>query len=232
MEGVGSCNDGDTSRTTEGKGLPSSGTRELTHALDAVVDGDAERTVRHAQTTKSTIDFLLTVGKLKSTKRRGWELQNLKNTESVADHMYRMAVMALVAPPMPGIDRSRCVSMAVVHDIAEALVGDITPHCGVPKAEKHALEEAAIQQMCEELGAGPAAELVRELWNEYEAGKTPEAKFVKDVDKIELLLQTAEYEELHKKKMSEFFEQTEGKFNTELGGAWFAEVASRRPPLP
>jgi putative hydrolases of HD superfamily len=47
-----------------------------------------------------------------------------------ADHMYRMGVMSLLATDS-GVDTSRCIRMALVHDIAEAIVGDITPHCGV-----------------------------------------------------------------------------------------------------
>jgi hypothetical protein len=55
--------------------------------------------------------------------------------------------MAFVAGTQPGYDAAKCVKMALMHDIAEAIVGDLTPHDGVPKAEKHAREAAAIARM-------------------------------------------------------------------------------------
>lgn len=58
--------------------------------------------------------------------------------ESVADHSYRAAVLAMALPP--GLDRDRCVKMALLHDLAESMVGDITPSCGVTTEEKHGRE--------------------------------------------------------------------------------------------
>ena len=63
--------------------------------------------------------------------------------------------MAFVAGSLPGYDASKCVKMALMHDIAEALVGDITPHDGVSKADKHAREAAAVEKM--QLMLGDAA---------------------------------------------------------------------------
>ena len=60
--------------------------------------------------------------------------------------------MAFVAGSLPGLDGAKCVKMALVHDIAEAVVGDITPHDGVSKADKHAREAAAVEKMQVMLG--------------------------------------------------------------------------------
>ena len=106
----------------------------------------------------------------------------------------------------------RCIKLALVHDVAESIVGDITPHCGVSDADKHAMEAAAVQQIQQMLGgaslAGERAALGRpradpprggaharpaharagdeiaELWNEYEQAQTEEARLVKDFDKV------------------------------------------------
>ncbi|KAM0031389.1 putative HD/PDEase domain, 5'-deoxynucleotidase YfbR/HDDC2 [Helianthus debilis subsp. tardiflorus] len=123
--------------------------------------------------------------------------------ESIADHMYRMALMALIADDLPGINRERCNKIALVHDIAEAIVGDITPSDGVPKVEKSRLEQAALNEMCEILGGGKRAEEIKEPWREYEDNASLEANLVKDFDKIEMILQALEYET--------------GKFQTEIG---------------
>ncbi|VAI56128.1 unnamed protein product [Triticum turgidum subsp. durum] len=109
--------------------------------------------------------------------------------------MYRMGVMALIAADLPaGVNRDRCVKMAIVHDIAEAIVGDITPADGVPKEEKSRREKEALDHMCALLGGGSRADEIRELWMEYENNATLEAKVVKDFDKVEMILQALEYE--------------------------------------
>ncbi|XP_034926815.1 uncharacterized protein [Populus alba] len=176
----------------------------------------------------STIDFLSLCHRLKTTKRAGWVKRGIKGPESISDHMYRMGLMALIAPDIPGIDRDKCVKMAIVHDIAEAIVGDITPSDGVPKAEKSRKEREALEHMCELLGAESRAKEMSELWNEYEENSTPEAKIVKDFDKVEMILQALEYENEQGKDLEEFFQSTAGKFQTEVGKAWALEIASRR----
>ncbi|KAJ4910011.1 HD domain protein [Raphanus sativus] len=71
-----------------------------------------------------------------TTPRAGWVKRELKNPESIADHMYRMGLMALVSTDIPGVNRDKCMKVAIVHDIAEAILGDITPTCGISKEEK------------------------------------------------------------------------------------------------
>ncbi|KAL4577961.1 hypothetical protein LXL04_014076 [Taraxacum kok-saghyz] len=127
--------------------------------------------------------------------------------------MYRMALMALIAGDVPGINRERCIKIAIVHDIAETIVGDITPPDGVPKVEKSRPEQAALNEMCNVLGGG---------MREYEDNASLEANLVKDFDKVEMILQALEYE------TDEFFLSTAGKFQTEIGKSWAAEINSRR----
>lgn len=176
----------------------------------------------------SAIDFLMLCHRLKATKRTGWVNHGLKETESIADHMHRMAVMAIIAAGFPGVNRDKCVKMAVVHDIAEAIVGDITPSDGVPKEEKSRRERAAIDEMCKLLGGGLAADEVKNLWLEYENNASLEANLVKDFDKVEMILQALEYETIHGKVLNEFYESTAGKFQTDIGKAWAAEIIMRR----
>ncbi|XP_058087593.1 uncharacterized protein LOC131234685 [Magnolia sinica] len=178
--------------------------------------------------TSSAIDFLTLCHRLKTTKRKGWINHGIKGPESIADHMYRMALMALIAGDLPGVNRERCIKIAIVHDIAEAIVGDITPSDGVPKEEKHRREQDALNEMCKVLGGGMRAEEIKELWAEYENNSSIEANLVKDFDKVEMILQALEYETEHGKVLDEFFLSTAGKFQTEIGRTWAAEVTSRR----
>ncbi|XP_075514536.1 uncharacterized protein LOC142549463 [Primulina tabacum] len=176
----------------------------------------------------SAIDFLSLCHRLKTTKRAGWVRKDVQKPESIADHMYRMGLMALIAPDLPGVNREKCIKMAIVHDIAEAIVGDITPADGIPKLEKSRREQEALESMCELLGGGPRAKEIGDLWMEYEENSSLEAKVVKDFDKVEMILQALEYEKEQGKDLEEFFESTAGKFQTDLGKAWALEVASRR----
>ncbi|KAL4316052.1 hypothetical protein HN51_070016 [Arachis hypogaea] len=184
-----------------------------------------------SSSASSVIDFLTLCHRLKTTKRKGWINHGIKSAESIADHMYRMALMALIAADVPGLNRERCIKIALVHDIAEAIVGDITPSDGVPKAEKSKREKAALSEMCELLGGGMRAEEIKELWEEYENNSSKEANLVKDFDKVEMILQALEYETEHGKVLDEFFISTAGKFQTEIGKNWAAEIISRRKSL-
>lgn len=62
-----------------------------------------------------------------------------EKTESIADHMYRMSIMAQIIEDLT-IDKSKCIKMALVHDMAEAITGDITPDDGISAEEKNRLE--------------------------------------------------------------------------------------------
>ncbi|KAH7569909.1 hypothetical protein JRO89_XS05G0016800 [Xanthoceras sorbifolium] len=216
---------------------------------------DAEAPIESSSSsTSSAIDFLTLCHSLKKTKRKGWINHGIKGPESIADHMYRMALMSLIVGDLPGVNRERCIKIAIVHDIAEAIVGDITPSDGVPKVEKSRMEQAALNEMCKVLGGGMRAEEIKELWAEYENNASIEANLVKDFDKgadseataiggfagteagsrlmgwmeVEMILQALEYEMEHGKVLDEFFLSTSGKFQTEIGKSWAAEINSRR----
>ncbi|KEH32596.1 putative HD/PDEase domain-containing protein [Medicago truncatula] len=178
----------------------------------------------------SAIEFLSICHLLKTTKRAGWVRRDVKNPESIADHMYQMSLMALIAPDVPGLDRNKCIKMAIVHDIAEALIGGITPPDGISKAYASRLEAEALEYMCEILGVGEGSrgKEITELWMDYEANSSPEAKFVKDLDKVEMILQALDYEDGQGKDLDDIFRSTAGKFQTEIGKAWASEIVSRR----
>eukprot|EP00897_Mesotaenium_endlicherianum_P006339 jgi/Mesen1/5733/ME000029S05045 len=171
-------------------------------------------------TPKHAIDFLTLISSLKRTKRAGWLRFGVEGAESIADHMHRMTIMALVGGGLAGVDTDRCMKIAAVHDIAEA--------DNVSKEEKQRLEANAIAHLCLTLAHSPAANEMRELWEEYEANSTPESKFVKDLDKMEMILQAFEYEQAQGKDLEEFFASTRGKFQTQIGKDWAAEIEARR----
>jgi putative hydrolase of HD superfamily len=126
--------------------------------------------------------------------------------------MYRMSIMTMMAPTSISskLDILKCCRMALIHDMAEALVGDITPVDNVLKPEKSRREETTMDYICTKLlgkfNGGLNGKDIRAIWQEYEDGETPESHFVHDIDKIELLVQMVEYERSHKceKELGEF----------------------------
>jgi len=154
---------------------------------------NAPDTAPDSASTDALLRFLHLAGKLKSTPRAGWALRGISRPESVADHSHRVALLALVLAPRaePRLDVTRCVALGLVHDLAEALVGDITPYDGVDAGEKRRREEDAMRQLA---GLGGDDSLLV-LWREYDAAQSPEARFVKELDKLETVLQAAEYEQ-------------------------------------
>lgn len=148
-----------------------------------------------------------------------------------------MSILTLLAPPSlrSKLDISRCTSMALVHDMAEAIVGDITPMDKVSKPEKSRRESTTMDFLTSKLlspsaGVGSiAGSEIKDLWREYEDGKTLESRFVHDIDKIELVLQMMEYERGGKGKvdLSEFLGVTK-KIRLEECKAWCNQVFDER----
>lgn len=134
------------------------------------------------------------------------------------------------------LDILKCCRMALIHDMAEALVGDITPADPVSKAEKSRRESVTMDYICTNLlgkfNGGLNGQEVRKIWQEYEDSETAESLFVHDVDKIELLLQMLEYERESKceKDLGEFT-WVASKIQGEEVKEWARQVFRERKEL-
>lgn len=91
-------------------------------------------------TPADAMKFFRIIGQLKTLKRTGWVNNECLLPESVADHMYRMTMLCFLITD-PNVNRDRLMKICLVHDLAEAVVGDITPLDGVSKEDKRKLEE-------------------------------------------------------------------------------------------
>jgi putative hydrolases of HD superfamily len=151
----------------------------------------------------SPVPFFHILERLKTTKREGWRRFNIVHGESIADHMYRMSIMTMVPPASLAtrLNVPHCTRMALIHDMAESLVGDITPLDGISHAEKRRREEVTMDYLCKSLlgnvHGGLSGGEIWKAWKEYEDSETLEAKYVQDIDKLELLLQMVDYERFH-----------------------------------
>ena len=131
---------------------------------------------------------------MKEINRTGWVNSGLNDVESVAAHTWGVAYLCLVLCPKE-LDREKVLSMSLVHDLGEAIIGDITPDDGVPRSEKYDLELNAINELTNDLEISDEVIL---LWKEYEENFTPEAKFVKACDKLDMALQASIYQNKYK----------------------------------
>lgn len=125
---------------------------------------------------------------LKALDREGWKRIGVPRPESVAAHSWGVALLALLRCP-PDLDREKLLAMAILHDLAEVRVGDLTPHDGVTKEEKHRRERAAMDDL---LAHRPD---LRAIWDEAEAGVTPEARLLKELDRADMGVQALLYGE-------------------------------------
>ncbi|MFT7245408.1 MAG: putative hydrolase of HD superfamily [Candidatus Azotimanducaceae bacterium] len=159
--------------------------------------------------SKSTplIEVWYEIIQLKQLFRQGWIQRGIDpgTCETVAEHTFGNAMLSLMLLPRhPELDALRVLMMALVHDVGEAYVGDITPADNVPAEEKKAREAAAIHKI---LGKLPHGEGLIEVWEEYEAQQTDEAKFVKQIDRLEFAMQASVYEHQGKIDGDEFYEK-------------------------
>lgn len=133
--------------------------------------------------------FLQGAERLKDTLRSG--LTSGGRPESTAEHSWRLALMiVLFARDLPGLDLERLLKLALIHDLGEAISGDVPATLQAPDDGREARERADMQALCAPLPADLRAELL-ELWEDYAAARSPEARLAKGFDKLETILQHA-----------------------------------------
>jgi putative hydrolase of HD superfamily len=139
------------------------------------------------------LDFLRSAERLKSTTRTGYT--SAGEQESVAEHTWRLCLMALVMrPAFPEIDFAKLVKICIIHDLGEAIHGDVP---APEQARRAALGTSAgkaadeRRDLLELLAPLPPAlrDEITALWDEYEAAESPEAKVAKGLDKLETIMQ-------------------------------------------
>lgn len=139
------------------------------------------------------LEFLRGAERLKTTVRTGYTTTGER--ESVAEHTWRLCLMAMVVQPeFPDVDFARLVKMCIVHDLGEAIGGDISAPeqarrlAADPASGKSGTERADLLALLAPLPPLMRADIAA-LWDEYEAAATPEARLAKALDKLETILQ-------------------------------------------
>ncbi|MBT8077135.1 MAG: HD domain-containing protein [Gammaproteobacteria bacterium] len=136
---------------------------------------------------ESRLKFLRAAERLKDTLRSAHTTGG--RTESVADHSWRLTLLAItLADSLPDIDLLRLLKICVLHDLGEAVDGDIPAPLQDPAASKSAKERSDFLSLVAPLPDRLRTEFVS-LWDEYENVASPEAKVAKALDKLETILQ-------------------------------------------
>jgi putative hydrolase of HD superfamily len=136
------------------------------------------------------LSFFQVAEKLKTELRHSYTTDTNRK-ESVAEHSWMVGLMAVVLfhEIDTRVDRLKVLKMLIIHDLAEAITGDIPLHeVSTRRENKHAAELAAVQEIVSLLPDKSGKEIM-ELWNEFEARETPEARFAVSLDKLEVVMQ-------------------------------------------
>ncbi|MGE0132348.1 MAG: HD family hydrolase [Blastocatellales bacterium] len=163
------------------------------------------------------ISFLAELMRLKSVPRIGWLLRGVRDVESVASHSFGVAVIAMLLADRARargivVNVERLLRMALLHDMAESRTGDL------PSTIKQYFEKAAIKAADERIAKEMLAELgdmgdsYLELWRDYEHRVSIESRLVKAADKLDLLLQSREYEKGGARSLQEFWDTADNDF--------------------
>ncbi|MBU0530392.1 MAG: HD domain-containing protein [Candidatus Aenigmatarchaeota archaeon] len=173
------------------------------------------------------IRFFMEVGNLKKLKRGGWLLDGIKNSETIADHLFRTALMVFIlGKNARDVDLLKAIKMALIHDLGESQTGDLIVedkvkimreygnniteienlrkeniNIGLENDERERIEEVAVKKLTKLSGIDE----IYSLWREFEDQKTPEALFVKQIDRLEMALQAMEYESENNDKILEHY---------------------------
>lgn len=154
------------------------------------------------------LKFLHEAEKLKSVLRHNWLSSGRR--ESVAEHTWRMALMAMVFYTKLNnrVDLLKTLKIILVHDLAEIYAGDDWAWQN-KKTDKFKREKAGFKKIIKHLNGKQRTDFFR-LWEEYDIQKSPESKFAKALDKLEVIVQHMEGP-INRMKKKEF------KFNLGYG---------------
>ena len=146
-------------------------------------------------------EFTLPYYKLKDLQRTGWlEKLNIENSESVASNTLLMIVILLFLTSKYSISSSRklkLILMILVHDLAESIIGDITPEAINP-SKKRKIEEEAFSTILSKFPQNNLTKDLSDVWKEYNEHRSVDSKIIHIIDKMEMLLQADFYFENRK----------------------------------
>ena len=153
------------------------------------------------------LDFFQKVLDLKNVPRQGWKDKlQIDNVESVAEHTYSTAIISMIYSDLRELDTEKIIKMALLHDLAESITGDLTPD-KISKKSKYEKENHTMKQILSNLPSN-ISESYYKIWDEYQKVSSEEAKLVHEIDKLEMVFQAKYYYDKghSKEKLRSFFQ--------------------------
>ena len=179
--------------------------------------------------TSPVLALMLAFNRLKTLYRQGWLRAGVprEQCESVAEHSLGVAVLswAVAEAYFPALDRTKLLYLSLFHDFGEIYAGDIVPG-RMSLAEKHQLELDAVHRVFDGV---PGANLAIAAWQEFEDLSTPEARLVKEIDRLEMGVQAAVYERAFSLDLTDFFDSTQKAVQTPALQPLLAALQDLRP---
>ena len=188
---------------------------------------------------RNVAKFAYEAGQLKRLPRAGWQLAGVGKPESVAEHSFRVGVLAYVIAVLEGADADRAAALGLFHDLPEARLGDV-PSVGRPYVTTVAAHEVTADQVAglPDLLARHIVALVDEHESAKAPGATAESRCSRDADKLECLLQAREYAVAGNTQVQPWIDTMVAAIVTDTGeqlaaaalevapGTWWAEFAA------
>lgn len=139
---------------------------------------------------------------LKHLERQGWKQKNIPKVETVASHSWQMAMLALflLNHTNEQYDFNKIIQLCLIHDLAESIIGDITP-----KEKSYKNKKTIEQEAMQKISTDTNFPLLYELFMEYEEKQTKEAKLANDLDQIDMYMQSLAYEKKYSNQDLEEF---------------------------
>jgi len=181
-------------------------------------------------TSPGLLETIFAAEKLKKEKRKGWIAKaGIKNPESVADHSYATALIAMIVGDDMNLNTEKMIRMALLHDLGESIIGDIMPGEDPWKEE---MENRAMGALFSKL-SGELRSFYEGLWQEFRVGESPEAVIVHQIDKLEMGIQAMLYLLCGKNEvLQRFMNAAEDALdNTRLLSPWTASLQPKVPVL-
>lgn len=176
------------------------------------------------------ITLLSRAGVLKQVKRTGWVLEGVIDAESVADHTWRMSLLIALLTPK-SLNKEKLLEMSIIHDLGEIGVGDIKWESGKKVVgDQEAKRKDEMTVMGAIFGNYSDGKKYIKLLQEFNEQKTPESKFLKQIDKLEMALQALEYEQqgYSAKRLNQFWENAEKYLESQSLEPIFRELQRMR----
>ena len=152
------------------------------------------------------LEIILECNELKAIPRMGWRVRGVRNGESVAEHSYAVALIAMLVADRLDVDmdHEKLLKIALVHDLPEHMLGDI--HAPATRLLGEDVKEAAELRIIRRLFTGleDGGEYV-DLWKEFADRSSVEGKLVRAIDKLEMFTQAYQYECAGNRMLDDFW---------------------------